>query len=319
LHKTKAMKLKTPHFIAITAVSLIAIAAFIFYNPKAKINADNKTDIVIKGSESEFNLIIFFSSTYKKLHPDINFDITGGGSGKGIEALLKNETHIANSSRSITDGELKEADRNNLNIASYIIAGDAVAIITHRAVGVDSLSLNQLKSIFDGSVKNWKEVGGLDLPIVIFGRDNHSGTYHYLLDRFHLTNFPSGTSAFSYNYQIINQVETQKGAIGYVSLGAITDLRGKPYHGVWTVNMYIEGGRACSPFDIQAVKYGDYPLTRPLYQYVKKEVNSTVLDFIKFELRPEQQLNLEKHGYFPISPIHQAINKKNGAIAMMLP
>jgi phosphate transport system substrate-binding protein len=308
------MKLKTPHFIAITVGSLMAAAAFMFYNPKAKMGLDNKTDIVIKGSESEFNLIIFFSSAYKKTHADINFDITGGGSGKGIEALLKNETHIANSSRSITDEELKEADKNNLNIAPYIIAGDAVAIITHRAVGVDSLSLDQLKSIFNGSVKNWKEVGGLDLPIVIFGRDNHSGTYHYLLNRFQLTNFPSGTSAFSYNYQIINQVETQKGAIGYVSLGAITDLRGKPYHGVWTVSMYIDGGRACSPFDIEAVKYGDYPLTRPLYQYAKKDANSTVLDFIKFELAPRQQADLEKHGYFPITPIHQVINNKNSVV-----
>ena len=77
------MKLKAPHFIIITAFSILAIAAFMFYNPKAKINADNKSDIVIKGSESEFNLIVFFSTTYKKLHPDIDFDITGGGSGIG--------------------------------------------------------------------------------------------------------------------------------------------------------------------------------------------------------------------------------------------
>ena len=83
--------------------------------------------------------------------------------------------------------------------------------------------------------------------------------------------------------------------------------------------MYIEGGRACSPFDAQAVKYGDYPLTRPLYQYVKKDANSTILDFIKFELAAEQQLNLEKHGYFPITPIHQTINKKNNVLALMLP
>lgn len=316
---TAMMKLKTPHFIIITTLFVMVVAAFIFYNPKAKISGNSKTDIVIKGSESEFNLIIFLSETYKKTHPNINFDITGGGSGKGIEALLKNETHIANSSRAITQHEIKEAEKNKTDIASYIIAGDAVAIITHRAVGVDSLSVDQLRNIFNGTVKNWKEVGGLDLPIVIFGRDNHSGTYHYLLNRFQLKNFPTGTSEFSYNYQIIKQVETQKGAIGYVGLGAITNAYGKPYQGVWTVNMYVEGGRACSPFDLEAVKYGDYPLTRPLYQYVKKDANNTVLDFIKFELAPEQQANLEKHGYFPITPIHRAINKKNSALALQLP
>ncbi len=313
------MKLKTPHFIVIAASFIMLVAAFIFYNPKAKITSNNKTDIVIKGSDSEFNLIIYFSNSYKKTHSDINFDIMGGGSGKGIEALLKNETHIANSSRAITSKELDEAAKNKIGIASYIIAGDAVAIITHRAVGVDSLSLDQLKNIFNGSVKNWKEVGGLDLPIVIYGRDNHSGTYHYLLNRFQLNNFPTGTAEFSYNYQIIKQVETQKGAIGYVSLGSITDNYGKPYNKVWTVNMYVEGGKACSPFDAQAVKYGDYPLTRPLYQYVNKNADSTILNFIKFELASEQQANLEKHGYFPITPIHEAINRKNSVLVSKLP
>jgi phosphate transport system substrate-binding protein len=286
-------------------------AAFIFYNPNAKIEEDNKTDILIRGSDSEFNLNMYLSSEYKKLHPDINFDIMGGGSSKGIRALLKNETHIASSSRAIADDEIAEAERNKLNIASYIIAGDAIAIITHRAVGIDSLSLEQLKGIFSGSVKNWKEVGGADLPIIICGRDNNSGTYYYMLKRLFLNKFPPGTSSFAHNYQIIKQVEAQKGAVGYVSLGSITNTEGKPYNHVWTVNIYIEGGKACSPFNREAVKYGDYPLTRPLYQYVKKGADTKVLDFIRFELQPEQQACLEKHGYFPITPIYDAINKKN--------
>jgi phosphate transport system substrate-binding protein len=94
-------------------------------------------------------------------------------------------------------------------------------------------------------------------------------------------------------------------------LGSITNTEGKPYNHVWTVNIYIEGGKACSPFNREAVKYGDYPLTRPLYQYVKKGADTKVLDFIRFELQPEQQACLEKHGYFPITPIYDAINKKN--------
>lgn len=195
----------------------------------------------------------------------------------------------------------------------YIIAGDAVAIITHRAVGIDSLSLDQLKQIFSGKIKNWKEVGGSDLPIVMYGRDTNSGTHYYMLNRLLLNKFPEGISAFEYNIQIIKHVESHPGSIGYVNLGSITTTEGKPYNHVWTVKIYIEGGQACSPFDAQAVKYGDYPLTRPLYQYVKKGADARALQFIKYELEPQQQSDLEKHGYFPITPIYEAINKKNEA------
>lgn len=301
--------------IAFVAACVMIIAACMFHNPNMKIDNSGKNDIVIRGSDSEFNLILFLSNEYKTQYPNVNFDVMGGGSSKGIKALLNNEAHIANASRAIFDEELDEAKKKSLNLTSYIIAGDAVAIITHRAVGVDSLSLDQLKSIFSGKVKNWKDVGGLDLPIVIYGRDNNSGTYYYMLKRLFLDKFPTGTSSFEYNYQIIKHVESQKGAIGYVNLGSITNTEGKPYNHVWTVSIYIEGGRACSPFDLQSVKYGDYPLTRPLYQYVKKGADKKVLQFIKFELAPQQQQSLEKHGYFPITPIYEAINKKNEAAA----
>ncbi len=293
----------------VVGLTVTIITSFILTKRKG---IANTTDIVIKGSDSEFNLIIFLSGEYKKAYPDAVFDITGGGSAKGVQALLKNETHIANASRALTDEEISEAEANKIDTRSFIIAGDAVAIITHRQVGVDSLSLDQLKGIFRGDIKNWKEVGGVDLPIVIYGRDENSGTYHYMLRRLFLDQFPTNVSKFAHNYQIIEKVESEKGAVGYVSSGAIIDRNGKPYTRIWPINISIEGGRACSPFDIQSIKYGEYPLTRALYQYVRKDVDSKILDFIKFELAPQQQLALEKHGYFPVSPIQEVINKKNG-------
>jgi phosphate transport system substrate-binding protein len=304
--------MKTKQFIIIlfaVGLTITIITSFILLKQKG---VANTTDIVIKGSDSEFNLIMLLSTEYKKAHPDAIFDITGGGSAKGVQALLKNETHIANASRSLTDEEISEVDTNKFGIRSFIIAGDAVAIITHRQVGVDSLSLDQLKSIFRGDIKNWKDVGGVNAPIVIYGRDDNSGTYHYMLRRLLLETFPTGVSKFAHNYQIIEKVESEEGAIGYVSTGAIIDRKGKPYSRIWPVSISIEGGRACSPFDIQSIKYGEYPLTRALYQYVRKDAEPKILDFIKFELEPKQQLALEKHGYFPVSPIQEQINKKNG-------
>jgi phosphate transport system substrate-binding protein len=304
--------MKRKQFIVLLLMVCITITIITSFILSKRRGIANTTDIVIKGSDSEFNLIIFFSTEYKKTHPDVVFDITGGGSAKGVQALLKDETHIANASRSLTDTEINEAETNKINMNSFIIAGDAVAIITHRQVGVDSLSLDQLRAIFRGDIKNWKEIGGVDLPIILYGRDENSGTYHYMLRRLLLEQFPTGVSKFAHNYQIIEKVESQQGAMGYVSTGAIIDRNGKPYTRIWPVNISIEGGKACSPFDIQSIKYGEYPLTRALYQYVRKDVDAKILDFIKFELRPEQQLALEKHGYFPVSPIHEVINKKNG-------
>jgi ABC-type phosphate transport system substrate-binding protein len=80
---------------------------------------------------------------------------------------------------------------------------------------------------------------------------------------------------------------------------------------VWVANINYEDSKARSPFDREAVKSNDYPLTRPLYQYFVNQPTGKLLELIQFELSDAQQKNLELHGYYPITPIHQSINDKS--------
>jgi phosphate transport system substrate-binding protein len=270
-----------------------------------------ETVIKIKGSESEFNLINYFTTQYRKKDNKVEFQIAGGGSGLGIEALSRKEVHIAISSRLINDNELEEARRNGVIPVQSIVALDAVAIIVNPQTYVDSLSLQQLSDILSGKIKNWKELNGHDLPVTVFGRDNHSGTGQYLKERLNIEEYTPSARCFAENKSIIAAVARQKGSIGYVNLGSIVSADGKPIEHVWAVSVYYDGGKAHTPYEKEAIKAGEYPLVRPLYQYTIGYPRNEILDFINFELSDEQQGSLEPHGYFPIQEIHKVLNYRN--------
>ena len=174
----------------------------------------NPNEIVLKGSESEMKLISFLTGEYQKSHKGITMNLSGGGSAIGIRALIQGETGIANCSRKFSSDELSQAKANDVNPVPVIIAMDAVVIITHPKVGIDSLSLSQLTDLFSGKIKNWKELGGENLPVVIYSRNENSGTYHFLLDHLRIDAYPAGTHVEPDNVEIVKAVSQQPGALG---------------------------------------------------------------------------------------------------------
>jgi phosphate transport system substrate-binding protein len=270
-----------------------------------------KTIIKIKGSESEFNLINYFTLKYNQEGSKVEFQVAGGGSGLGIEALTNREVHIAITSRPINDNELEDARRNGVIPVQSIVALDAVAIIVNPETYVDSLSLHQLADVLSGKIKNWKELNGHDIPVTVFGRDNHSGTGQYLKERLNIEEYSPAARCFAENRSIIAAVARQKGSIGYVNLASIVSVEGKPIEHIWAVNVYYDGGKAHSPYEKEAIKSGEYPLVRPLYQYTIGYPRNEILDFIDFELSQQQQGLLESLGYFPIQEIHKVLNYRN--------
>lgn len=275
---------------------------------------DTANQIMIKGSDSELNLLRFFSEEYKKQYPAVTFDVSGGGTTKGIDAFIKGQVDIANASRLMTEEELQEARSKGINPVAYITASDVVAIITHPEVGVDSISLSQLSRILRGVIHNWKEVGGSDMRIKIFGRDDNSGTKHFLMRTLNCYSFSDLHVNFRNNKDIIEAVSIEKGAIGYVNVGSIVNKDGKPTDKIWAMNLYSDGIIACSPYERERVKNAEYLLTRPLIQYVRKDPSEKVRNFLKFELLETQQMNLEKHGFIHINKNQVSLNQKNGLL-----
>lgn len=296
------------NFVICSVFSCLILACKNKPSEREKPEKQNKA-ITIKGSDSELNLLKFFSDEYKKNRPEVLINISGGGTSHGIKALIDGETDIAIASRVITKEEIAEAKEKGITPTPFIIAQDVVAIITHPETGTDSLSLEQLSNIFNGSIVNWKDLGGNDLSIKIYGRDKNSGTRFYLKDKLSIKRFPSQYSELKNNLEIIDAVSKEKGAIGYVNIGSIVNAEGKPTNKVWAMNLYIDHNLACSPYENQRIKYGEYPLVRPLIQYTNGKPSNQLLEFINFELLEKQQASIEKHGYLKINSNYFNMNQ----------
>ena len=133
-------------------------------------------NIVIKGSTTVLPIAQKVAEVYMKQNPDVKISISGGGSGNGIKALIDGSTDIADSSRFIKTKEVKLAVEKGRYPVPFAVAYDCIIPVVHPSNDIKNLSMDQLKDIYMGKVKNWKEVGGPDRPIVVISRDTSSGT-----------------------------------------------------------------------------------------------------------------------------------------------
>ncbi|MGM0478745.1 MAG: phosphate ABC transporter substrate-binding protein [Bacteroidota bacterium] len=278
--------------------TFIIIAVFISACTKTTTVQQNH-ELRISGSDTELQLVQQLSSAYQNSNKKADaFKVEGGGSGKGIEDLIEEKSIMANASRAMTGSEKEQLKSKQISIEEHILATDAVSIVTDPQIGVDSLSTIDLSNIFTGRVKNWKKLGGKDLPITIFGRDKNSGTRFYLKNRFaRYHGFGSNHKACASNEAIIERVKSNKGAIGYVGIGYIMKSYGTPIESVWTMPIYVEGGNASSPYEMLAISRGDYELTRPLYQFYRTD-NAAIKEFLNFEQSQEGQKLIRDSGFY---------------------
>ncbi|MCB0477531.1 MAG: PstS family phosphate ABC transporter substrate-binding protein [Crocinitomicaceae bacterium] len=267
---------------------------------KTEIEDEPKSTFLISGSDSEKAMIQLMVKRFESNH---NIQVEGGGSRIGIGKLLRGEAHVANSSRSISLVEARNAKSAGVKPYSVIIAMDALAFITNAKNGVDSLSTIQIKKILSGEITNWKEVGGKNLPITIYGRDKNSGTHQYVKDLFlGEDDFPANTKIASSNKDVVDIVTEDSTSFGYVGVAFVKNEFNKVRKGIKAQNVYIEGEmRAYSPLEDQKVMNGLYPFVRPLYQYFNGKPTGELAKFLKFELSDEGQQIVFQYGYFPVS------------------
>jgi len=270
--------------------------------------------IHIKGSDTEFLMVQDLAAAYMKEHPGLTIVVEGGGSNKGIVALAENKIDICNSSREISEEQLLTINIGNIKPSPIMFSVDALAIITNYKVGVDSLSAEQVSKLYSGEIKNWKELGGENIPVRLYGRDKSSGTRDYFLKKFLPDDNKAPISECSSNEDVVNSVMNNLGSVGYVGAGFLLDSAGRPNGKIWAMPIYVENHSAISPYQTDAVKKGEYVLTRPLYQYVKGVPDEAIQDFILFELTKRGQDIVIKHGFFPINDYQTQINRLKGLI-----
>ena len=153
---------------------LIFLAAAILCVGIGPVSAGN---IVIKGSTTVLPIALKTAEAYMKQNPDVKISISGGGSGNGIKALIDGSTDIANSSRFIKPKEVSMAVKNGQYPVPFAVAYDCIVPVVHPSLDIVNITMAQLKDIYMGKIKNWKEIGGEDRPVVVISRDTSSGTY----------------------------------------------------------------------------------------------------------------------------------------------
>lgn len=254
-------------------------------------------EIMVKGSDTMLNLVQRLAEAYGNAQSDATVSVTGGGSGVGINAIINRECDIANASRPITSKEKYTAKSNGVSIVEFPIAIDGLSVIVNKANRVDKLTTSQLGAIYRGEIKNWKEVGGANQKITLYGRQPSSGTYVYLRDEVLKGDYAPAMRQMTGNSQIVEAVKSDPTGIGYVGVGYARSAEG-----IRVVSLSRENSDDyISPLETERVVNGEYPISRALYQYTNGKPKGPVQDFIRFELSPEGQQIVEEEGFFPVS------------------
>lgn len=251
-------------------------------------------NISIKGSDTMVLLGQRWAETYMKKNPGVTIQVTGGGSGVGLAALINGTTDIAEASRPMKDSEKEQLMKNrSLPTFELPVALDGLAVYVHEKNGISELTLEQLKKIYTGVVKNWKELGGADERIILYGRENSSGTYAYFkehvlenADYYPTTQTLPGTAA------VINAVSKDARGIGY---GGIAYLKG-----VKALKVKKNASTPGVEPTLENIQKKIYPISRFLYWYLAGQPKDQIKKLADWILSADGQAVISEVGYYPL-------------------
>jgi phosphate transport system substrate-binding protein len=249
----------------------------------------------IKGSDTVLPLSQKEAESYMKSNKSSKITVTGGGSGVGLAALVDNTTDIAMSSRKIKMDEKMKLQDAGRAYKETVIAYDALSVIVNPANKVSQLTREQLEGIFTGKIKNWKEVGGDDMPIVVYSRESSSGTYEFFKEHvMNKKNYASSVLTMPATGAIVQSVSQTKGAIGYIGLAYMEN-------NVKALKVSYDKGKTYIAPSMETAKDKSYPVVRPLYYYYLTTIEKTVKPFVDYILSPAGQKIVEEVGYIPLT------------------
>lgn len=287
---------KKTKYLAIGVVAIIAIAAvsLALLNP----GDDDDVKITQKGSDTMLELCQIWAEDYMIENDNAIVEISGGGSSTGITALINGQVDVAQASRQIKASEIESAQAAGFTPMEFRVAIDGIAIIVHTGNAVDTLTVEQLRGIYNGTYTNWNQVGGADLSITLYGRQSTSGTYEFFWEHvLKKENYSSSMNMLSGNSAIVAAVQGDAGGIGYVGIGYAESS------GINVLDLKKnDTAPAYSPLDGDAVQSGDYDLARYLYLYTHGEPSEAVKDWLSWILNADLgQKVAEEIGFYALS------------------
>ena len=260
----------------------------------APVSTGVKQTIKISGSTTVLPIVQKAADQYMATHPDADIQISGGGSGVGIQAIGAKTVDIGMSSREVTKAEM--AKYPNFVVTS--VAQDGIAVIVNPANTIQYITLDQIKNIYLGKITKWTEISGASVPntnnqIVIIGRDSASGTRSYFDESVLLKATPTNKMLEkNSNGAVLQTVAQTPGSIGYVSIGFVSkDVKAVP---VW-----YNAQKIVAP-TLDNVKTKTYPVSRDLYVITNGQPTGLAGDFVQYILSADGQKIVADEGYVTI-------------------
>ena len=275
-----------------TLERLVGVAAILAVGMAAAVAAQGPAKaLLVNGSTTVGPIADAFAEALMKKDPTLSITVKKTGSGDGAKALVDGLCDIATMSRFMKDKEYKAIVEKGALPVAHAIAMDGVCVIVHPTNPVSGLTGDQIRGIYAGRITNWKEVGGVDAPIVGFSRDTSSGTYETFEGLIMKgEKMAAGAGTVGSNPEMHASVATTPGAIGYVGLGFLGEkVKALPVNGI----MPNKG----------TIASGVYPIARPLFLFTRgyPELGSAIHTFSTFYLTEEGQEIVEAKGFVPLT------------------
>jgi phosphate transport system substrate-binding protein len=288
--------------VAIAAVLVVLAGCKPKSSGTAGTSGHSRTTIQNKGSDTMVNVAQVWAEDYKQLHPNVDVEVSGGGSGVGIAALIKGTIDMANASRDMKPEEKAQAKRNTgKEPREFVVGYDALAVYVHKDNPLTEVTHEQLADIFaeGGKVTKWSEMG-VKMPagqdeIVRVSRQSSSGTYEFF--REHVLNkrdFKLGSRDMNGSKEVVELVASTTSAISYSGLGY--NEPGK----VKMLKVSPKTGQPAIEPSVATALSKQYPIARPLLVYTLGEPTGEIKNYIDWILTDAGQQIVERSGYVPV-------------------
>jgi phosphate transport system substrate-binding protein len=255
------------------------------------------------GSDTMVNLAQAWAEEYAKVDPSISVEVSGGGSGVGVAALINGTADIANASRKLEPEEAAKAKAAGHDPKEFLVGFDGLAIYVHKDNPIESISLEELAEIYreGGKFNKWSDVGVAGIPgskgddIIRVSRQNNSGTYAYFRETVvgKKNDFKSGSMDMNGSKDVVELVSKTPGAIGYSGLGYATPA-------VKIVKVSKKKGEPGVVPSIPTVHDKTYPISRPMFMYTPGEPAPQIKKYLDWILSDAGQKIVEHTGYVPL-------------------
>ncbi|MFQ5482745.1 MAG: phosphate ABC transporter substrate-binding protein [Nitrospinaceae bacterium] len=254
-----------------------------------------ETLVRVGGSTTLLPVVTRAAEEYMKAHPGVRITVSGGGSGVGIRGAATGILDIGLASRHLTSPERSRF--GNAGAYTAAIGRDAIACVVSSevfAAGVRALSRRQIQDIYLGRIRNWKQVGGPDHPIVVIDKERHRGTRHVFMQYVFgnpEARAPGVRLVTGSNNEEQTKIAQSDAAIGLLSFAWMnSDVKG----------VSLKTGAGLMEPLTGNVKKGRYPIVRNLDLVTLGKPEGAVRRFINFLRGPRGHTLVESGGFIPV-------------------